>query len=138
MFFGFPSGELQMTSEQSTARQVYFEQVWHFVRQVPYGKVVTYGQIAQALPHTENLEFGEKMVSPSQLVGGAMAACPEDVPWHRVINSQGKVSNRPDMDRQQQLLKAEGVQFYQGRLSLNEYQWHGDEHVKKPIQHSLF
>ena len=122
----------------SPAKQAYFEQVWAFVRKVPYGKVVTYGQVAKALLELKELALEEEAVSASQLVGNAMAGCPEDVPWHRVINSQGKVSTRSDADRQQLLLEAEGLRFYQGRLSLDECQWHSDDQADKPRQHSLF
>ena len=92
-----------MNTAISPFRLGYFEQVWSFARRVPYGKVVTYGQIAQALPEPENPEFREEAISVSQLVGNAMAACPDDVPWHRVINAQGRVSSRADAGRQQQL-----------------------------------
>ncbi|MBK6795054.1 MAG: MGMT family protein [Anaerolineales bacterium] len=40
-----------------------------------------------------------------------MANCPDDVPWQRVINSQGKISERPGAERQRPLLEAEGVVF---------------------------
>ena len=43
--------------------------------------------------------------------GGAMAACPDDVPWQRVINSQGKISERPGAEHQRELLEQEGVGF---------------------------
>ena len=61
--------------------QDYYEQVWHLVRQVPYGKVVTYGQIAQMIPPPEGLDPQEYKAFGSRWVGGAMAACPADVPW---------------------------------------------------------
>ena len=120
------------------AKQAYFEQVWHFVRKVPAGKVVTYGQIAQSLPEPDDTFADEHYASAAQLVGSAMTACPEDVPWHRVINSQGRVSNRPDSDQQRLLLEAEGVHFFQGRLSLDDYQWHGEDRSDKPEQQRLF
>jgi methylated-DNA-protein-cysteine methyltransferase-like protein len=59
-------------------------------------------------------------------VGGAMASCPEDVPWQRVINSQGKVSLRPGGGGIQQrlLLEAEGVDFNDhDRVDLKIYAW---------------
>ncbi len=61
-------------------------------------------------------------------VGGAMAACPDDVPWHRVINSQGKISLRRGVGymRQRELLEAEGVIFDQReRVDLDRYEWFG-------------
>lgn len=122
----------------SPHKQAYFEEVWQFVRRVPCGKVVTYGQIAQSLPEPPPLPQEEQAVSTSRLVGSAMASCPADVPWHRVINAQGKVSNRPDANRQIQLLESEGLCFMQGRINLDEYQWRGPNHEDAPKQHRLF
>jgi methylated-DNA-protein-cysteine methyltransferase-like protein len=61
-------------------------------------------------------------------VGGAMAACPPDVPWQRVINAQGKISLRGGggPSQQQALLEAEGVVFDdRGRVDLAHYGWAG-------------
>jgi methylated-DNA-protein-cysteine methyltransferase-like protein len=68
--------------------RVYNEQVWHLARQVPHGKVVTYGQIAQMLTPPVGVELQEYKAFSPRWVGEAMAACPDDVPWQRVINSQ--------------------------------------------------
>ena len=70
--------------------QEYYEQVWHHVRQVPYGKVVTYGQIAQMISPPTGVDLQDYKAFSPRWVGNAMAACPDDVPWQRVINSQGK------------------------------------------------
>ena len=119
-------------------KQAYFEIVWSYVRQVPAGRVVTYGQIAQSLPEPPALALNDQVVSASRLVGSAMAACPPDVPWHRVINAQGKVSTRSDAGRQLQLLEAEGLYFSHGKINLKEYQWQGTEHAEHPKQQQLF
>jgi methylated-DNA-protein-cysteine methyltransferase-like protein len=61
-------------------------------------------------------------------VGGAMAACPQDVPWQRVINSQGKVSLRlgGGGSQQRHLLESEGVEFDErDRVDLKKYAWSG-------------
>jgi methylated-DNA-protein-cysteine methyltransferase-like protein len=63
-------------------------------------------------------------------VGGAMAACPDDVPWQRVINSQGKISLRQESGQstQRQLLEAEGVVFdSRDRVDLARFGWTGPE-----------
>lgn len=122
----------------SPAQQDYFETVWSFVRQVPAGRVVTYGQIAKALPVPPDLENSVNAVSGARLVGSAMAACPADVPWHRVINAQGGVSSRADAANHIRLLEAEGLSFVQGRIDLNEYQWFGPDQAESPKQHQLF
>lgn len=123
-----------LTADQAA----YFEQIWDFVRQVPNGMVVTYGQIAQTLPAPDSLKHGESDASGSRLVGSAMAACPDDVPWHRVINAQGKVSNRPGALQQQQLLESEGLSFHQSKLNLDECQWPGPGQPDRPKQQQLF
>lgn len=68
--------------------QAFYEQVWRLVRQVPRGKVVTYGQIAQMLPAPAEMDLQTYKALSSRWVGSAMAACPADVPWQRVINAQ--------------------------------------------------
>lgn len=99
----------------------FFEQVYRVVRLVPPGRVATYGQIAALLgqPHA------------ARTVGWAMHALPagSDVPWHRVINAQGRISisgKGQVADRQQSRLESEGVVFdSNGRVDLRIYQWEG-------------
>jgi methylated-DNA-protein-cysteine methyltransferase-like protein len=62
------------------------------------------------------------------MVGGAMAACPANVPWQRVINAQGKVSLRQGEGGEDQLvlLADEGVEFDdKERVDLAIYLWDG-------------
>ena len=68
-------------------QQAYYEQVWTLVRQIPRGKVAAYGQIALMIPPPMGLDFEAYKAFSPRWVGGAMAACPDDVPWQRVINS---------------------------------------------------
>ena len=94
-----------------------YQRIYDFVRQVPTGSVTTYGQLSRLVGCT------------ARTVGFAMAALANDtdVPWHRVINSQGKISKRADGDRdflQQELLVAEGVTFScTGTVDLQKYAW---------------
>jgi methylated-DNA-protein-cysteine methyltransferase-like protein len=118
--------------------QAYYEQVWNLVRQVPPGTVVTYGQIAQMLPSPKGVDLQEYKAFSPRWVGGAMAACPDDVPWQRVINSQGKISNRPGATRQRQLLVQEGIVFVNDRVDLNAYKWRGPGREDEPRQARLF
>src|SRR3970040_1373572 len=99
---------LDRHSPSSTTQQAYYEQVWTLVRQVPRGKVATYGQIALMIPPPVGVDFESYKAFSPRWVGGAMAACPDDVPWQRVINSQGKISERPGAERQRQLLERSG------------------------------
>jgi methylated-DNA-protein-cysteine methyltransferase-like protein len=91
--------------------------VYAVVRQCPAGFVTTYGQVATLL--------GSPRVA--RHVGFALAALAvvetdEPVPWHRVINSQGRISHRGDVRRatqQERLLKREGIAFdLRGRVDL--------------------
>lgn len=118
--------------------QAYYEQVWTLVRQVPYGRVVTYGQVAQLLPVPLGVEAQDYKAFGARWVGEAMAACPNDVPWQRVINSQGKISQRPGAERQRQLLEAEGVVFVKEKVSLKVYQWGGPAEADTLVQGRLF
>jgi len=119
-------------------KQRYYEQVWALVRQVPYGKVATYGQIAKTLPQPENISSEEYRTSAARWVGLAMAACPDDVPWQRVINSQGKISPRAEAGQQKQRLRSEGVLFSNEKINLREYQWAGPGANEQPAQGRLF
>ena len=69
-----------------------------------------------------------------------MAACPDDVPWQRVINSQGKISPRPGgAEKQRLLLEQEGVEFdAKDRVDFKKYGWKGSDEVDEPRQESLF
>lgn len=106
-------------------KQAYYEQVWNLVRQVPRGKVAAYGQIARMLPPPNGVEFEAYKAFGPRWVGGAMAACPDDVPWQRVINSQGKISDRPGAERQRQLLEEEGIVFVKDKVDMKKYGWRG-------------
>ncbi len=119
-------------------QQAYNEQVWHLVRQIPHGTVATYGQIAQMLPPPVGIELQEYKAFAPRWVGDAMAACPADVPWQRVINSQGKVSERPGAARQRQLLETEGILFVKDKIDLKVYQWRGPGQEERPRQGRLF
>jgi methylated-DNA-protein-cysteine methyltransferase related protein len=103
---------------------IFNHQVWDIVRQVPPGRVTTYGEIARRLPPPEGLDPKSYQAFAPRWVGGAMAACPADVPWQRVINSKGEISPRPGAQEQRQLLEEEGVQFDErGRIDLKVFGW---------------
>ncbi len=91
------------------------------IRQVPAGEVATYGQVAFVLG-----------LGSARIVGRALAQLPasQDLPWHRIINAQGKVSDRKDGGdgdlRQRRLLQAEGVHFDdRGRVDFRAVAWRG-------------
>jgi methylated-DNA-protein-cysteine methyltransferase-like protein len=106
----------------------FFELVWELVRQIPPGKVSTYGRLASYISPPKGMSIRAYEVRGARMVGGAMAACPADVPWQRVINSQGKVSLRQGGggEAQQQLLEGEGIAFDdKDRVDLKVYLWDG-------------
>jgi methylated-DNA-protein-cysteine methyltransferase-like protein len=120
-------------------QQAYYEQVWILVRQIPRGKVTTYGNLAKMLPPPQGVEIEAYKAFGPRWVGGAMANCPDDVPWQRVINSKGEISQRPGAGRQKELLLEEGVVFNEkGRIDLKKYAWGGPGEIDEPQQASLF
>lgn len=99
----------------------YYEAVYAFVRTIPAGKVVTYGQVAE--------EIGEWRLT-ARMVGSAMHYVPEGVPWQRVIGAGGYLSiakRSPDLYREQRrLLESEGVTFLSEdspRVNMRLHQW---------------
>lgn len=105
---------------------IFNNQVWEIVRQVPPGRVTTYGQISKMIPPPGDLPQRSYDAFGPRWVGGAMAACPEDVPWQRVINSQGKISPRPGLEQQRLLLEEEGVEFSaSGKVDFACFGWEG-------------
>jgi methylated-DNA-protein-cysteine methyltransferase-like protein len=109
-------------------REEFNHKVWALVRQIPPGKVSTYGKIALLIPPPPGMDIKSYLAFGARWVGGAMAACPQDVPWQRVINSQGKVSLRPGVggSHQRDLLESEGVIFDDhDRVDLKIYLWEG-------------
>lgn len=92
----------------------FFEEVYSIVARIPYGKVVSYGQIARALDRPRS----------ARMVGWAMRRCPEGLPWHRVIKADGSIASGvlPDLGRD--LLDAEGVTFLDdGRVDMEACRW---------------
>ncbi len=104
-------------------------QVYLIVRQVPAGRVTTYGQIAAMIPSPTGTDAHEYSRIRARWVGRAMHQAPDDVPWHRVVNSQGKVSLPPQSRAfavQRMRLEAEGIVFSRsGAVDLDRYRWGG-------------
>ena len=95
-----------------------YAKIYDWVRRVPEGKVATYGQIA-----------GLARKCSARQVGYAMAALQDDagVPWHRIINSRGRISLRKGSEGhllQRILLEAEGIAFdTDGTIDLVKFRW---------------
>ena len=96
-----------------------YERIYAVVKQIPKGKVATYGQVARLAG----------LAGHARQVGYALSATPEgeDLPWHRVINAKGEISKRanPVYEQiQREMLEDEGLVFGpDARLSLSLYQW---------------
>ncbi len=92
--------------------------VYRLVGEIPWGRVVTYGQIAALLGWPR----------AARAVGHAMRHCPPGVPWHRVVNASGGISLRANvggMLTQRLLLEREGVPVRRGRVRLDRHRWKG-------------
>ncbi|MEW5796297.1 MAG: methylated-DNA--[protein]-cysteine S-methyltransferase [Candidatus Zixiibacteriota bacterium] len=88
------------------------------LKRVRRGKVVTYGQVAAMA--------GNPLAARQVVRTLNTASEKEKLPWHRVINSQGKISLKPGQgyELQKKLLQKEGVKFGRGgQIDLKKYQW---------------
>jgi methylated-DNA-protein-cysteine methyltransferase related protein len=107
---------------------VFDRQVWGVVCRIPAGRVASYGQIARLIPAPEGMDWKSYLAFGPRWVGSAMARCPDDVPWQRVINARGEISVRPGAEHQRRLLEAEGVVFdARGRVDLARCGWQGSD-----------
>ena len=111
--------QLNEAASELLAAGVY-ARIYAIVRQIPAGKVATYGQIAKIEGH-----------ATARMAGYAMAALrgDNDVPWQRVINARGQISERAGgggTSRQRASLETEGVLFNaRGRVDFSRAAWDG-------------
>lgn len=100
----------------------FFERVYEIARQIPEGKVTSYGAIAKALGTARS----------ARMVGWAMNACHnrDDVPAHRVVNRKGLLSGKHHFEGtnlMQQLLENEGVEVVDNQIvNFEQYFWQPD------------
>jgi methylated-DNA-protein-cysteine methyltransferase-like protein len=98
-----------------------YDDIYAIVRQIPAGRVATYGQVAELA----------NLAGKARLVGYALYRVDlrlSDIPWHRVINARGEISQSPFRygtdDLQRSLLEGEGVEFSpEGKINLHRYRW---------------
>jgi methylated-DNA-protein-cysteine methyltransferase-like protein len=98
----------------------FFARVYEAVRDIPRGRVATYGQIARLLG----------VARGARAVGWALRALDEHrarrVPWHRVVGAGGRISLRAGLGPllQRRRLRAEGVRFHGERVDLRRHGLH--------------
>ncbi len=90
----------------------FFERVYEIARQIPYGKVTSYGAIAKVLASPRS----------ARMVGWAMNAshAREDIPAHRVVNRNGLLTGKSHFDGSnlmQQLLESEGITIVNNQIA---------------------
>ena len=93
-----------------------WDSVYRLVRQIPRGRVITYGALARVL----------RLRGGARAAGRAMAATPsgKGIPWHRVVGERGKLLIRePYASLQRKLLESEGVGLTESRVDLKQHLW---------------
>ena len=101
-----------------------YDAIYNVVRQIPHGRVATYGQVAELA----------NLPGQARLVGYALYNIDmkhSDVPWQRVVNAKGEISQsifRHGSDYEQRsLLEAEGIEFNTNdKINLSTYRWRPD------------
>jgi methylated-DNA-protein-cysteine methyltransferase-like protein len=99
-----------------------FQHIYDIVRQIPRGRVTTYGQIARLLDTHIN----------ARVVGYAMSGCADgSVPCHRVVNRFGGLADAflpLGKETHRMLLEMEGVEFtLDGNVDIERFMWYGSE-----------
>ncbi len=103
-------------------KMAFFEDVYDLVKQIPKGKVTTYGHIARMIGQPRK----------SKIVGWALHSNPQPgiIPCHRVVNRKGELSGSfafGGIEVQKKLLEEEGIIFdVSGIINLQEYLWKPD------------
>ena len=104
---------------ETSSRAASFDaQVWRIVRQIPAGKVATYGQIARLAGHP----------GAARAVGNALHRNPDDIrtPCFKVVNAQGYLSGAfafGGIHEQRDRLRADGVEVVNYQVDLKKFQW---------------
>jgi methylated-DNA-protein-cysteine methyltransferase-like protein len=96
-----------------------YRRIWEQAALIPEGLVASYGQIAKLAGLSRR---------GARMVGRALGAAPKEMqlPWHRIVNAQGKIAiprGSRGYERQQELLRAEGVDIRDGQLDMDRYRW---------------
>ena len=93
-----------------------WDPVYQLVKQIPRGRVTTYGALAKSL----------RLRGGARTAGRAMAASPSGtgIPWHRVVGAGGKLlTSEPHSSLQRKLLESEGVSVLESRVRIKDHLW---------------
>jgi methylated-DNA-protein-cysteine methyltransferase-like protein len=93
-----------------------WDPVYRLVKQIPRGRVLTYGALAKAL----------RLRGGARSAGRAMGATPrgKGIPWHRVLGANGKILIRePYASLQKKLLESEGIPVIESRINVKKHLW---------------
>jgi len=98
-----------------------YPRIWNVVAAIPYGRVASYGQVAELA----GIGRGARMI------GWALGQAPDRaaLPWHRVLNAQGKISiPKSSRSRAEQIrrLTDEGIVVNDGKVDMRRYRWEPD------------
>ena len=111
-------------------KNYFYQKVYLTVSKIPYGKVATYGQIADLI-----YEYGR-----ARQVGWALRRLklPSNIPWHRVINSKGLITmsvSRNGTDWiQHELLACEGIKFNtKMKIDIKKYLWEPQKTTEEEV-----
>ena len=98
------------------SRNSFFDKVYEIVARVPYGRVVSYGQIARMLGNPQ----------AARTVGWALSVCPDTLPWQRVVKADGTIAGGGFAELRRSMLIEEGVTFQpDGRIDMEACEWDG-------------
>jgi methylated-DNA-protein-cysteine methyltransferase-like protein len=105
---------------KNTSDVNWYQNVWKVVSEIPSGHVLTYGEVARL----------SGMPRAARRVSQALRRAPRGIalPWHRVINAQGKISfpeNSSGWQQQKEKLESEGVVFLNGKIDLDHFGYRG-------------
>ena len=111
------NNKLKKKNPADKKKKDFFNKVYEVTKKIPYGKVTTYGHIAEVC--------GIK--SAARTVGWALNGCSPDIPAHRVVNRYGALTGKihfGDPNLMEDLLRSEGVEFDKnGCVILDKHLW---------------
>jgi methylated-DNA-protein-cysteine methyltransferase-like protein len=119
-----PQGSRNVTDEAESPAQIRRTALYLTLAQIPEGKVVSYGQLAELAG----------LGRAARWVGRTLSQLPGDtrLPWHRVLGAGGRISlpvGSPSGDEQRARLRAEGISVLNNRVDIQRHGW-------RPVEHS--